>query len=114
MSTPGSFSVNNQESQPDHDETDQMKEEQGKKQPQVQRSVPLLKLFTFADSYDYVLMFLGSIGACLHGASVPVFFIYFGKLINIIGLASLFPKAAAPKVAKVRIRAKFSFNITLH
>ncbi|KAJ0824452.1 putative ABC-type xenobiotic transporter [Helianthus annuus] len=64
------------------------------------KKVPMLKLFTFADSYDYFLMFLGSLGACVHGASVPVFFIFFGKLINIIGLAYLFPKEASHKVAK--------------
>ncbi|KAF7829207.1 ABC transporter B family member 2-like [Senna tora] len=72
------------------------KEEEGKKQ----RKVPLLKLFSFADSYDYVLMAIGSIGACVHGASVPVFFIFFGKLINVIGLAYLFPKEASHQVAK--------------
>ncbi|KAJ4728628.1 ABC transporter B family-like protein [Melia azedarach] len=65
-----------------------------------QRRVSLLKLFAFADIYDCVLMFFGSIGACIHGASVPVFFIYFGKLINIIGLAYLFPKTASHEVAK--------------
>ncbi|KAM3397185.1 ABC transporter B family member 2 isoform X1 [Capsicum galapagoense] len=64
------------------------------------KKVSLLKLFSFADSYDYLLMFLGSIGACLHGASVPVFFIFFGKLINIAGLAYLFPALASHKVAK--------------
>ncbi|KAG8374607.1 hypothetical protein BUALT_Bualt10G0013000 [Buddleja alternifolia] len=63
------------------------------------KSVALGKLFTFADGYDYLLMFIGSIGACVHGASVPVFFIFFGKLINIIGLAYLFPKQASHKVA---------------
>ncbi|KVH95222.1 AAA+ ATPase domain-containing protein [Cynara cardunculus var. scolymus] len=64
------------------------------------KKVSMLKLFAFADSYDYLLMFLGSVGACIHGASVPVFFIFFGKLINIIGLAYLFPKEASHKVAK--------------
>ncbi|KAL4570475.1 hypothetical protein LXL04_026130 [Taraxacum kok-saghyz] len=64
------------------------------------KTVPMLKLFAFADSYDYFLMFFGSLGACIHGASVPVFFIFFGKLINIIGLAYLFPKEASHKVAK--------------
>ncbi|KAE8723614.1 ABC transporter B family member 2 [Hibiscus syriacus] len=44
------------------------------------KKVPLLKLFSFADFYDYVLMALGCIAACLHGASVPVFFVFFGKL----------------------------------
>ncbi|KAF8109986.1 hypothetical protein N665_0088s0004 [Sinapis alba] len=70
--------------------------EKEKKRP----SVSVLKLFSFADSYDCVLMTLGSIGACIHGASVPVFFIFFGKLINIIGLAYLFPQEASHKVAK--------------
>ncbi|ESQ35784.1 hypothetical protein EUTSA_v10009914mg [Eutrema salsugineum] len=63
-------------------------------------SVSVFKLFSFADFYDCVLMVLGSIGACIHGASVPVFFIFFGKLINIIGLAYLFPQQASHKVAK--------------
>lgn len=65
-----------------------------------EHKVSLLKLFSFADFYDYVLMALGSLGACIHGASVPVFFIFFGKLINVIGLAYLFPKEASHKVAK--------------
>ncbi|KAJ7953427.1 ABC transporter B family-like protein [Quillaja saponaria] len=65
-----------------------------------QEKIPLLKLFTFADFYDYILMAIGSVGACIHGASVPVFFIFFGKLINIIGLAYLDPKEASHKVAK--------------
>ncbi|XP_061365672.1 ABC transporter B family member 2-like isoform X2 [Gastrolobium bilobum] len=65
-----------------------------------EHKVPLLKLFSFADFYDFVLMFVGSVGACIHGASVPVFFIFFGKLINIIGLAYLFPKEASHQVAK--------------
>ncbi|KAF8027184.1 hypothetical protein BT93_E0177 [Corymbia citriodora subsp. variegata] len=68
-----------------------------RKKPQ---RVPLLKLFSFADFYDCVLMAIGSVGACLHGASVPVFFIFFGKLINVIGMAYLFPKEASHKVAK--------------
>lgn len=70
--------------------------EEGKKP----RRVPLLKLFAFADLYDCFLMAVGSVGACIHGASVPVFFIFFGKLIDIIGLAYLFPAAASHKVAK--------------
>ncbi|XP_024021723.1 ABC transporter B family member 2 [Morus notabilis] len=65
-----------------------------------QRKVSLLKLFTFADFYDCVLMAIGSIGACIHGASVPIFFIFFGQLINVIGMAYLFPKEASHKVAK--------------
>ncbi|KAJ6389026.1 hypothetical protein OIU77_027390 [Salix suchowensis] len=78
------------------EDNEKKKEEKKKKQ----HKVPFWKLFAFADSYDYVLMGLGSLGACVHGASVPVFFIFFGKLINIIGLAYLFPKEASHRVAK--------------
>jgi len=72
-----------------------------KEKEMTQPKVSLLKLFSFADFYDCVLMTLGSVGACIHGASVPIFFIFFGKLINIIGLAYLFPKQASHRVAKV-------------
>ncbi|MED6171656.1 (ABC) transporter [Stylosanthes scabra] len=65
-----------------------------------ENKVPFMKLFSFADTYDCVLMAIGSVGACVHGASVPVFFIFFGKLINVIGLAYLFPKEASHQVAK--------------
>ncbi|GMQ04333.1 hypothetical protein CsSME_00049782 [Camellia sinensis var. sinensis] len=79
-------------------ENDKRNKEEGEgKKP---KRVPLMKLFAFADVYDYFLMFVGSIGACIHGASVPVFFIFFGKLINIIGLAYLFPAQASHRVAK--------------
>lgn len=80
-------------------ETDDV--EKKKEEKKKQQKVPFWKLFAFADSYDCLLMGLGSLGACVHGASVPVFFIFFGKLINIIGLAYLFPKEASHKVAKV-------------
>ncbi|KAA8525861.1 hypothetical protein F0562_007716 [Nyssa sinensis] len=91
MSFQGSFSG-------DEDAANDKKNKEGEgKKP---HRVPLIKLFAFADVYDCFLMFLGSIGACIHGASVPVFFIFFGKLINIIGMAYLFPKEASPKVAK--------------
>ncbi|KAL9327339.1 hypothetical protein ACSQ67_007984 [Phaseolus vulgaris] len=65
-----------------------------------ERKVPLLKLFSFADWYDCVLMGVGSVGACVHGASVPVFFVFFGKIINVIGFAYLSPKEASHEVAK--------------
>ncbi|XP_061353307.1 ABC transporter B family member 2-like [Gastrolobium bilobum] len=65
-----------------------------------EQKVPLLKLFSFADFYDCALMAVGSVGACVHGASVPVFFIFFGKMINVIGMAYLYPKEASHQVAK--------------
>ena len=82
----------------DH-ETKKMKEEE--KNKSKNQSVPFFKLFSFADPLDYFLMFAGSIGAIAHGASVPVFFIFFGKLINLIGVAYLFPRETSHDVAKV-------------
>ncbi|KAJ0081982.1 hypothetical protein Patl1_10407 [Pistacia atlantica] len=81
----------------DDDKITKEKKEEEKKLNRVL----LLKLFTFVDFYDRVLMALGSIGAIIHGVSVLVFFIYFGKMINIIGLAYLAPKIASHKIAKV-------------
>lgn len=87
--------------------TKEGEEEEEKKKP---KTVPFFKLFAFADAYDYLLMFVGSVGACIHGASVPVFFIFFGKLINIIGMAYLFPREASHRVAKVCVQSIcFSF-----
>lgn len=85
------------------DANDMKKKKMEKGEGKKQNKVSLLKLFAFADFYDYILMAIGSVGACIHGASVPVFFIFFGKLINIIGMAYLFPKEASHKVAKVYI-----------
>ncbi|KAM6588657.1 hypothetical protein CsatA_011262 [Cannabis sativa] len=82
------------------DNEDQDQEDTKKNNNNNSNKVSLLKLFSFADFYDYVLMGIGTIGAIIHGASVPIFFIFFGKLINVIGMAYLFPKEASHKVAK--------------
>ncbi|RZC54150.1 hypothetical protein C5167_013008 [Papaver somniferum] len=74
--------------------------EEEKKRKMKPKKVSFLKLFEFADAFDYVLMGIGSLGAIVHGASVPVFFIFFGNLINIIGVAYLFPASVSHKVAK--------------
>ncbi|KAJ7294392.1 hypothetical protein O6H91_Y260100 [Diphasiastrum complanatum] len=62
-------------------------EEDIKKYPrnQVFASLPFHKLFYFADGKDYLLMFFGSIGAIVHGAELPVYFFFFGKLLNGFG-----------------------------
>ncbi|KAL5551013.1 hypothetical protein UlMin_001189 [Ulmus minor] len=93
MASPESFSGNGTSN------VSKLQKDQDQRKTEKKQKVSLLKLFTFADFYDYVLMAIGSVGACVHGASVPIFFIFFGKLINVIGMAYLFPKEASHKVA---------------
>uniref|UniRef100_H2ZR87 Uncharacterized protein n=1 Tax=Ciona savignyi TaxID=51511 RepID=H2ZR87_CIOSA len=40
------------------------------------------KIFRYADNLDYLLLFIGTISAAVHGASLPVMFIFFGDMTN--------------------------------
>ncbi|KAF5737527.1 ABC transporter family protein [Tripterygium wilfordii] len=48
-------------------------------------TVGFLELFRFADGLDCVLMIIGSIGAIIHGSSMPVFLRFFADLVNSFG-----------------------------
>ncbi|XP_051141012.1 ABC transporter B family member 19-like [Andrographis paniculata] len=50
-----------------------------------EQSLPFHQLFSFADKYDYALMISGSLGAVVHGSSMPVFFLLFGQMVNGFG-----------------------------
>jgi hypothetical protein len=49
-------------------------------------TVPFVKLFVYADGLDWILMSLGSLAAAVHGAALPVFLVYVGKIINLFAL----------------------------
>ncbi|BFG14786.1 hypothetical protein CerSpe_010600 [Prunus speciosa] len=49
------------------------------------KTVPYYKLFSFADSLDYLLMSVGTISAIGNGASFPLLTIIFGDVINSFG-----------------------------
>uniref|UniRef100_A0A6N2L3W8 ABC transporter domain-containing protein n=1 Tax=Salix viminalis TaxID=40686 RepID=A0A6N2L3W8_SALVM len=48
-------------------------------------TVSIFGLFSAADKFDHLLMFLGLVGSCAHGAVFPVFFILFGNMIDSLG-----------------------------
>ncbi|KAL6518919.1 ABC transporter B member 19 [Orobanche hederae] len=50
-----------------------------------EQSLPFYQLFSFADKFDLLLMISGSIGAIIHGSSMPVFFLLFGEMVNGFG-----------------------------
>ncbi|KAJ8750357.1 hypothetical protein K2173_014272 [Erythroxylum novogranatense] len=50
-----------------------------------EQSLPFYQLFSFADQYDWLLMISGSIGAIIHGSSMPFFFLLFGEMVNGFG-----------------------------
>lgn len=62
---------------------------EGKAMPEAEKkkdqTLPFYQLFSFADKYDYFLMGLGSLGAIVHGSSMPIFFLLFGQMVNGFG-----------------------------
>ncbi|KAK4478669.1 hypothetical protein RD792_014160 [Penstemon davidsonii] len=62
---------------------DKKKDEQEK--PISQPSVGFFELFRFADGLDYVLMSIGTVGAIVHGTSLPLFLRFFADLVNSFG-----------------------------
>ncbi|KAK9164536.1 hypothetical protein Syun_005438 [Stephania yunnanensis] len=64
------------------------------------RGVGVLGLFSFADETDKVLMIVGSIGSCVHGAALSLFFVIFAKVIHSLGSLATDPLAFVHQVSK--------------
>ena len=52
---------------------------------EVDNTVPFYKLFSFADSLDHLLMFVGTIAAVGNGISMPLMTLIFGLVIDAFG-----------------------------
>lgn len=80
-----------------------------------EQSLPFYQLFSFADKYDWLLMISGSVGAIIHGSSMPVFFLLFGEMVNGFGKNQSDLKKMTQEVSKVRIFLSiFCSNEPLH
>ncbi|KAM7274773.1 hypothetical protein ACFE04_016639 [Oxalis oulophora] len=79
------------------------KELEKKKPEEKTQTVAFYKLFAFADSYDYLLMTLGTIGALGNGISMPIMTIIFGQLTNSFG-NNQFNDDTVKEVSKVSLK----------
>lgn len=71
-----------------------------KSKDQSNKSVPFHKLFSFADSWDYLLMFVGTITAIGNGISMPLMTIIIGDTIDAFG-GNVDNKQVVHEVSKV-------------
>lgn len=49
-------------------------------------SLPLYNIFSFADDLDWLLIFVGTLGAVGTGLILPLYMILFSRVVNEIGL----------------------------
>lgn len=69
---------------------------------QSTKTVPFLKLFSFADTRDVCLMIVGIIGAIGNGLGLPLMTVFFGEMINVLG-SNQHNKDVVRVVSKVKI-----------
>lgn len=84
----------------DKENKDTKKTEKNKEDHEKTKTVPFYKLFAFADSFDILLMILGTIGSIGNGLGFPIMTILFGDLVDAFGQNVLNPNVT-DKVSKV-------------
>ncbi|CAI5481222.1 unnamed protein product [Closterium sp. Yama58-4] len=88
----------------DEKEEDDPKEKKGKKK-EKQPAVPYWRLFSYADRTDWALMAVGSIGAVLHGAALPLSFLFLGKMVDSFGSNDLSGVNTSARVRRLYLQA---------
>ena len=74
-------------------------------------SVGFGELFRFADGLDYVLMGIGSLGALVHGCSLPIFLRFFADLVNSFGSnANNMDKMMQEVLKVIHLKPNFRFS----
>ncbi|XP_023535471.1 ABC transporter B family member 13-like [Cucurbita pepo subsp. pepo] len=82
----------------DQDPPPKMEEQEEK--PSKKISVSFFGMFAAADAIDCLLMLFGSLGAFVHGAALPVFFVLFGRIIDSLGHFSRHPHTLSSRIAE--------------
>ncbi|KAA8528153.1 hypothetical protein F0562_035596 [Nyssa sinensis] len=81
----------------------QQDSDKSQKEKEVTSTVPYYKLFSFADSTDYVLILVGTIGAIGSGLCMPLMALLFGELSNSFG-ENVNTKKMVHEVSKVAVK----------
>ncbi|XP_021892726.1 ABC transporter B family member 1-like [Carica papaya] len=74
-----------EDNNPSSSSSEPNKDNGGREKPGDVPSIGFGELFRFADGLDYVLMGIGSVGAFVHGCSLPLFLRFFADLVNSFG-----------------------------
>eukprot|EP00250_Pteridium_aquilinum_P021625 c25182_g3_i2 orf=556-4299(-) len=78
-----------------------------------QPSVSYFKLFSFATGLDYLLMAGGTIGACGHGAALPLAVLLFGNIVDSVGIYFLDPPRLYQDASKYCLYCVYVGIVTL-
>ncbi|TQD70681.1 hypothetical protein C1H46_043776 [Malus baccata] len=79
------------------------KQDSSKNKEYGTKTVPYYKLFSFADTLDYMLMSVGTISAIGNGLCMPLMTVIFGEVINSFG-SNGNPKEVVDAISKVALK----------
>ncbi|CAN6845284.1 unnamed protein product [Brassica oleracea] len=91
------------ETQRSREEDKEVKKTEKKEEHEKTKTVPFYKLFAFADSFDILLMILGTLGSIGNGLGFPIMTVLFGDLIDAFG-QNQNDSNVSDKVSKVALK----------